>query len=231
MPEADWIAKTRTSYDTVAVSYAAMLGDALADAPYERGVLGIFAELVRGAGGGPVADIGCGPGRLTRHLYRQGLDAFGVDLSPGMIAVARDEHPDLRFEVGSMTALDIAGGTLGGLLAWFCLIHVPDAEVPGVLAEFRRVLRPGGVALLAFHAGTGTRHKTDGYGGHPMDVYVHRRTSGQVAALLRDAGFTVEAELCHYPDAHKEGAFVFARAPLHYRNSLGRVPSPPRATV
>ncbi|MFI5911973.1 class I SAM-dependent DNA methyltransferase [Dactylosporangium sp. NPDC051541] len=215
MSDDDWLANTRTSYDTVAVSYAAMLGDALADAPYERGVLGIFAELVHAGGGGPVADIGCGPGRITSHLHRLGLDPFGVDLSPGMIAVARQEHPDLRFEVGSMTALDIAGGALGGLLAWFCLIHVPEDAIPGVLAEFHRVLRPGGVALLAFHAGEGTRHKTDGYGGHPMDVYVHRRTSAQVAAWLRTAGFTVELEMLHHGDARKEGAFLIARTPLH----------------
>jgi SAM-dependent methyltransferase len=215
MSGADWLDDTRTSYDTVAVSYAEILGDALADAPYERGVLAMFAELVHRCGGGPVADVGCGPGRLTAHLSGLGLDPFGVDLSPGMIAVARAEHPGLRFEVGSMTALDIADGALGGLLAWFSLIHVPDAEVPGVLAQFRRVLRPGGVALLAFHAGTGTRHKTDGYGGHPMNVYVHRRSSGAVAALLHTAGFTVEAELLHHVDLHKEGAFVFARTPLH----------------
>ena len=54
-------------------------------------------------GGGPVADVGCGPGHVTAHLRDSGLDAFGIDLSPVMIDVARREHPGLRFEVGSMT--------------------------------------------------------------------------------------------------------------------------------
>jgi SAM-dependent methyltransferase len=96
-----WLDDTRTSYDTVAVSYADMLRDALADEPFQRGLLALFAELVRAQGNGPVADVGCGPGRLTGHLRGAGLDAFGVDLSPAMIDVARREHPGARFEVGS----------------------------------------------------------------------------------------------------------------------------------
>ncbi|MFC0006163.1 class I SAM-dependent methyltransferase [Micromonospora siamensis] len=210
MGDRDWLDDTRTSYDTVAASYADLLRDALADAPFERGVLGLFAELVRAQGIGEVADVGCGPGRLTAYLHGLGLDAFGVDLSPAMVDVARRDHPDLRFEVGSMTRLEIADGSLSGLLAWFSLIHVPDEEVPAVLAEFRRVLRPGGVALLGFFAGDGSRLKTQGYGGHPMHVYVHRRPPARVAAWLEAAGLTVDAEMTHRPSPDVEGGFVFA---------------------
>lgn len=206
----DWLGDTRVSYDTVAVSYAALLRDALAGEPFQRGILALFAELVRASGGGPVADVGCGPGRLTGHLCGAGLDVFGIDLSPGMVEVARRDHPGLRFEVGSMTALDVPDGALAGVLAWFSLIHVPDDAVPGVLAEFHRVLRPGGVVLIGFHAGDGSRLLTKGYGGHPMNVYVHRRSAGRVAGWLVEAGFTVEAELVHRPDPAAEGAFVFA---------------------
>jgi SAM-dependent methyltransferase len=205
-----WLDDTRTSYDTVAVSYADMLRDALAAEPFQRGVLGLFAELARAQGDGPVADVGCGPGRITDYLHKIGLDAFGIDLSPAMIDVARRDHPGLRFEVGSMTGLDLPDGCLTALLAWFSLIHVPDEEVPAVLAEFFRVLRPGSPLLVGFHAGEGTRLKTEGYGGHPMNVYVHRRSTAEVAAWLVAAGFTVEAELVHRPAPGVEGGFVFA---------------------
>ncbi|MEU8284257.1 class I SAM-dependent methyltransferase [Micromonospora sp. NPDC048905] len=205
-----WLDDTRTSYDAAAVSYADLLRDALADEPFQRGILALFAELVRAQGNGAVADVGCGPGRITAYLHGLGLDAFGVDLSPAMIEVARRDHPGLRFEVGSMTRLDLPDDCLTGLLAWFSLIHVPDDEVPAVLAEFRRVLRPGGVVLLGFHAGDSSRLKTQGYGGHPMHVYVHRRPPGRVAAWLDAAGFTVEAEMNHRPAPNVEGGFVFA---------------------
>lgn len=93
MQAADWLNDTRASYDTVAASYAELLREALADEPFQRGILALFAELVRARGNGPVADIGCGPGRLAGYLQGIGLDAFGIDLSPAMIDVAGGTIP------------------------------------------------------------------------------------------------------------------------------------------
>jgi ubiquinone/menaquinone biosynthesis C-methylase UbiE len=208
----DWLEDVRTSYDTVAESYAELLRGSMERAPAECGALAMFAELVRGAGGGPVLDAGCGTGRLTAVLDRLGLEVSGVDLSPGMVGVARREHPGHRFEVGSMTDLDVADASLAGVVAWSTLIHVPDDELPRVLAEFHRVLRPGGVVLVAYFGGEGSNHKTQGYGGHPMNVMVHKRTPERTAALLRTAGFTIEAELTLDDDPVKALAIARARA-------------------
>lgn len=208
-----WLDDTRTSYDTVTASYADLLRDELTRQPYGRAVLALFAELVRTGGGGPVADVGCGPGRVTAHLCGLGVEIFGIDLSPAMVEVALRDHPDLRFEVGSMTDLALADSSLAGLLAWYSLIHVPDDVVPAVLADFRRVLRPGGVLMLAFQIGDERRLKTVGYGGHPMSVHVHLRPPDRVAALLRGAGFDVQARLIREPDttAGVPQAYVIAR--------------------
>jgi SAM-dependent methyltransferase len=211
----EWLTDTRVSYDTVAASYADRMRDALGEAPYLRAALALFAETVRAAGdggaGGPVADVGCGPGHVTAHLRGLGLDAFGIDLSPAMIDVARREYPGVRFEVGSMTALDLADASIAGLLACWSLVHVPDRELPGVFAQFRRVLRPGGPLVAGFHAGDGSKLKSEGYGGYPMKVYVHRRQPGQLADLLREAGFAIEAQLLLDPDGALPGAILFAR--------------------
>ena len=72
-----------------------------------RAVLATFAELVSRDRLGPVADVGCGPGRITGYLHHLGLDAFGVDLSSGMPGVARQALPGLRFVEGSMIGLDL----------------------------------------------------------------------------------------------------------------------------
>ncbi|MFJ8506502.1 class I SAM-dependent methyltransferase [Streptomyces avermitilis] len=206
-----WLADTRSSYDTVAVSYADQLREALAGTPYLRAALELFADMIHTAGGGPVADVGCGPGHVTAHLHELGVDAFGIDLSPVMIDVARRDHPDLRFKVGSMTDLDLADASVTALLAFWSLIHVPDDAIPTVFGHFRRVVRPGGPLLLGFHLGDESRLKTQGYGGHPMKVYVHHRRPDQVTAWLRDAGFTVEAQLLLGLDGHLPGAVLFAR--------------------
>ncbi|WP_433291776.1 class I SAM-dependent DNA methyltransferase [Actinoplanes sp. CA-030573] len=209
----DWLADTRISYDTVAGSYADVVRNALAGLPHLRAALTAFADSVRDAGGGPVADVGCGPGHITAHLRALGVDAYGIDLSPGMIEIARRDHPGVRFEVGSMIDVDLPAASLAGILAWQSLIHIPDAAVPPVFARFHRALRPGGLLQLLFHAGDGSRLKTQGYGGHPMRVHVHRRRPDRVAAWLRDAGFTIEAQTLLNPDEPSRQAILFARRP------------------
>jgi len=208
-----WLTDTRTSYDTVASSYADQLRDGLAGLPHLRAALAVFADVVLADGGGPVADVGCGPGHVTADLRALGVDAFGVDLAPGMVEVARRDHPGVRFEVGSMTDLDLPDASLAGVLAWWSLIHVPDEEVPGVFDEFRRVLRPGGRVQVGFHVGDVSRLKTEGYGGHPMKVHVHRRRPERVADWLRAAGFAIEAQTLLNPDEEVPGAILFARLP------------------
>jgi SAM-dependent methyltransferase len=206
-----WLADTRTSYDTVAVSYLEFVRDLLDDAPYERAFLALFAEQVRTAGGGPVADVGCGPGRITALLRRHGLDAFGIDLSPAMIALARRDLPGVRFEVGSMTDLDLPDASVVGLIAWYSLIHIPDDEIGTVLAHFHRVLRPGGRLIAGFHVGDGSNLKTEGYGGHPMKVYVHKRQPETLGAWLTGAGFVVEAHMITTSPESRLGGTMFAR--------------------
>jgi ubiquinone/menaquinone biosynthesis C-methylase UbiE len=118
------------------------------------------------------------------------LDVVGVDLSPGMIEVARRDHPGLDFRVGSMTALDLSDGSVGAIVSWWSIIHLPRDVVPTAFAEFHRVLAPGGVLLVGFHVGDESTRKTTGYGGHPMNIHVHRWTAAALTAVAEDAGFT-----------------------------------------
>lgn len=207
-----WLSETQSSYDTDAVGYAEKVRGLLGEMPYLRTSLTLFAEMVQGAGGGPVADVGCGPGYVTGYLHDAGMDAFGIDLSPEMIAIARRDYPELRFEVGTMTDLDLADDSVAGIVAFWSVIHVPDHAVPGVFEQFRRVLRPDGLLLVGFHVGDETRHTSEGYAGRPISVDSHRRLPSRISGWLRDAGFTIEAEWVMRPDEDVPGAVVFARS-------------------
>jgi SAM-dependent methyltransferase len=212
MTESSDLRATRDSYDTVATSYADLVKLDLDRAPLDRAMLGQFVELVRDSG--PVGDIGCGPGHVTAYLDALGVSAFGIDLSPGMVEIARKRYPALRFEVGSMTMLELADGALGGVLSWYSIVHMALEQLPGVFAEFFRVLAPGGHLLLGFKAGDRKSPLRHAY-GHDVSLTVYWQSPERVAELLGRAGFAVQARLVRATGELDKGpqAFVLARKP------------------
>lgn len=197
MVELDSLPATRDAYDAVAVRYAQHFTDTLRDRPLERALLTAFAESVRAGGEGEVADLGCGPGHITAHLRRLGLRVFGVDASPAMIRLAQEANPELRFEVGSMAALDIADGTLGGVLSRSSIIHIPPQDLPAVVAEFARVLAPGGHLLISCYATDDSAIPTQPFDHSVMTA--HRWSPDSLAALLRDVGVSEIARMLCEP--------------------------------
>ncbi|MFD6289291.1 class I SAM-dependent DNA methyltransferase [Streptomyces sp. NPDC060205] len=197
MIEPEFLHTTRTAYDTWAARYAELFADGLEDFPLDRAMLGAFAAFVHADGGGPVADLGCGPGHVTSLLDSLGLDVSGIDLSAEMIAIARAARPDLRFEVGSMTALDLPDGTLAGAMARYSIIHTPPEQLPTVCAEFHRVLAPGGHLLLAFQAHDDPSALAESF-DHKVAL-AYRWSPDHMAALLTEAGFKEKARLVRAP--------------------------------
>jgi hypothetical protein len=69
-----------------------------------------------------------------------------------------------------------------------------------VFEQFRRVLRPQGLLLVGFHVGDEIRHTSEGYTGRPVNIDSHHRRPSTITGWLRDAKFTIEAELVIGPD-------------------------------
>ncbi|MFI2645584.1 class I SAM-dependent methyltransferase [Streptomyces sp. NPDC018610] len=193
----DAFSATREAYDTVAPTYARMFRDTLRDSPLDRAILGAFAEVAGASGDGRVADLGCGPGHVTAHLHESGTAAFGVDASPTMIELARQAYPGLRFDVGSMAALDIEDGTLGGVLSRWSVIHTPPHELPAILKEFHRVLAPGGHLLIGFSAGDDPSRPTQVFDHTVAPAY--RWWPDHLSATLRENGLAEVARMVREP--------------------------------
>jgi SAM-dependent methyltransferase len=205
---------TKASYDATVVEYVEMVVGLLEAKPLDRALLAVFAELVRASGNRLVADVGCGPGRVSTFLQRRGTDVLGIDLSPVMIAHARRTYPELRFQVGSMLALDLPDSSLGGLLAYYSIIHVPWERRAEVFAEFHRVLAPGGHLMLAFQVGSEKRHLDEIF-GKSIDCDWYRQQPEDVVELLRAAGFdhwSTTVREAEGPDSLPQG-FVLASKP------------------
>jgi ubiquinone/menaquinone biosynthesis C-methylase UbiE len=187
--------QTRQGYDTIAADYARLLPKLNAETTLDVAMIDDFADRCAVAQLGPVLDAGCGTGRVSAHLAARGLEVSGVDLSPGMVDVARCTHPQLRFDVGALEDLPVPDASLGGLLAWYSLIHTAPGRLSAVVGEFARVLRPGGWLLTAFQAGDGQRVEHATVYGHPVELTSYRHNTQHVITALHEAGVVVRARL------------------------------------
>ena len=160
--------RVRSSYDAVATAYADHLADELLGQPFECWLLDRVAAH---ADGGPVVEVGCGPGHVTAYLADAGADAFGIDLSPGMVDEARRRFPDGSYEVGDLRRLmrPTYGAGWTAVLAWYSLIHLAASELPDALAALARPLLPGGWLVVGLHAGAEVRHLDEWFDA-PVDL-------------------------------------------------------------
>lgn len=209
--------KARDSYDQVAADYAARIAGELAHKPFDRQMLGRFADRARAVPGGedlPVLDLGCGPGHITRYLHDLGLPVIGVDISPRMLDEARRLNPGLAFRAGDMRALDWPDASVAAIAAPYSIIHIHRDDIISVLRELGRVLVPGGRLYLSFHIGDEVRHLDDWW-EKPVDLDFVFFQVAEMEGNLRTAGFTeIETdERDPYPEVEVQTrrAYLFAR--------------------
>jgi SAM-dependent methyltransferase len=201
------------SYDSAASAYAEHVAAELAGKPLDRHLLNRFAEQTRDRG--LVVDLGCGPGHVARYLSDQGVRVAGIDLSPRMVGVAAGLNPGIDFRAGDMRRLDLPDAGVAGVVAFYSIVHFDLEELGPVFRELRRVLAPGGLALIAFHVGDEVVHVEDLFGA-PVCLDFRFHEPGRVVEALRIAGLTVlehvEREPYEGVEYQSRRCYLFARA-------------------
>jgi len=180
--------QVRDGYDRIAAEYSKRSFDELRHKPFDRYALDMLATHAEGV----VCDLGCGPGQVARYLRDQGVkEVMGIDLSGAMVAQARRLNPDIEFLEANMYRLPARNEAWGAIVAFYSLIHIPRREVPQVLREFRRVLRTGGLLLIAFHLGQQTLQSKRWWDIPVTMDYTHFLTA-EIQSYLIQAGFCIE---------------------------------------
>ncbi len=184
---------TRTGYEGWAASYDSP-GNQLIDIEQP-----IVQQILAGLPVGVALDAACGTGRHAAHLAKLGHHVIGVDSSPEMLAVAREKLPDVEFHQADLVQLPLREQAVDIVVCALALTHVPELE--RALAEFARVLRPGGHLVVSDSRGV-----IDGVGlpmprrdAEERSVYMpvwQRRVSDYLAAAL-PLGF--EVRRCEEP--------------------------------
>jgi ubiquinone/menaquinone biosynthesis C-methylase UbiE len=219
MSDEGHVATARAVYDRAASRYVQFVGTEISSAtegPIDRALLVAFIELIKRQAVIRVADIGCGPGRVAAFMAEHGLEVVGVDVSSAMLAAARTAHPGIRFEEGQLDALPIESAVLAAAVCWYSIIYTPPDRLAEAFGELKRVLVPGGYALLAFQAEDEPVHRADAQGTHlPLTSYRHGVQ--EVASRLKDTGFKIYSTILREPDLDHETTpqgFVIARSSL-----------------
>ena len=179
----DTVAATQLAYTRMAARYAERWDRAGADwveEPAER----LAADLPPHA---LVADVGCGPGNDTVRLRARGLRVHGFDLSHAMLT-ARDVPGQVRAD---LRRLPLADGRLDALWCVAVLLHIPRDQVPAALAEFHRVLRPGGLGVISIAQGEGEGWERYTFQDGGIDRYFVYHAAGDFAALVTAAGLEI----------------------------------------
>ncbi len=179
---------TVLAYEQQAADYDAEEGGGLfaADEP-------LVAEFLVGREPGVALDAACGTGRFAEFLARHGHRVIGVDSSPDMLAHARRRVPDGEFRLGELDRLPLPDDSVDVVVCTLALVHVPRLEP--VIAEFARVLRPGGDLVISdIHHELVTRGsviKARGPAGEPCLAATYRHQLGDYLRPALSLGLQV----------------------------------------
>jgi ubiquinone/menaquinone biosynthesis C-methylase UbiE len=185
----DHVGITRATYDRIAPRYLERQVTSMSRvdrlfAPVEAS---FAAALPRR---GVVADMGCGPGLDGARWANAGYRVIGLDLSAGMLDVAR-ERLGGRLIQGDLRRIPIGDGRLDGIWSAAALVHVPEPDTEVVLREFRRTLRDTGTLALVTAVGEGERFEPVPYAPEERRWFIYREPR-RLAAQLAESGLHVE---------------------------------------
>lgn len=199
-------------YNATAESYAATRIDELAKKHFDQMILKEFARLNKDLG--TCADFGCGPGQTTKFLFDAGVkDIVGVDISPGMVTVARRIFPYINFETSDLLALPYDANHFASAVAFYAIVHFDYNQIARAFEEVNRVLKKGAHFLFSFHVGEETVH-FDNANGIDIDIDLHFLSTDRILKLLRDNNFRIidTVERLPYPEVEyaTKRAYVWA---------------------
>lgn len=175
---------------TVREGYNAMADRYLAERQRDSGDVRLLSELIeRLPANAKVLDAGCGAGIPVSLMLSERFKVTGVDFSEAQIELAKRNIPHARFLCEDMTQLDFPDSTFDGITSYYAIIHIPREEHQALLANFHRMLKPGGFALLCL----GAEHliddiEEDFYGARMYWSHYDRET---YLGLLKELGFQV----------------------------------------
>lgn len=171
-------------YDDIAKEYAEEFFYDTSDNKY----IDIFLNSLEGI---KVLDVGCGNGRDCKYISQKGFEINGIDLSVGMLEIAKERVSNGKFEIMDITSITYQDNSYDGIISNCSLFHVSVEELPKTLESFRKILKPNGKLLLILQEGNGETMVEEPYrpGVH---IYMNYFSVNQIQNLLQEHGFNID---------------------------------------
>jgi SAM-dependent methyltransferase len=153
--------------------------------PWKLAERAAFLRLLQETSCTRMLEIGAGTGQDSEFFASHGLDVVATDLSAEMVQRCRDKGLDAR--VMDFSQLDFPAESFDAVHAVNCLLHVPNAELPAVLASIARVLRPGGLFFLGVYGNEKTEEGPAESDDHVPARFFSFRTDEQIVQFASES--------------------------------------------
>lgn len=180
---------TLAYYDQQAQEHLKFRGEGVSQYWVEE--LSKFQELLPE---GSVLEVGCGAGNEAILLKQMGYDYLGIDISEGMLAIAKSRCPDGVFAKQDLRSLAVLS-EFDGIIAIASLLHLEKDELIPALSTLRHQIRPGGIGLFTLKEGQGTEVDNKGR-------FYSYYSPEELAEALDAAGFNIIDITIHPEKGH-----------------------------
>ena len=178
-------------YNIIAEKYAA----AFKEKKEEVSFIHAFLDLI--PKGGSILDLGCGNCDYYYLFQKYPVLYRGIDISTGMIEVAKKQWPNGNFILGDILKIELEEAAYSGIFAFFSLIHFNDIEFNNIIAKIRNSLSNNGLLLLGVQEGDGELFKESPFLQGPK-LYINLFRESELSSFLVKQGFEIlQKEIKH----------------------------------
>lgn len=160
-----------------------------------------FLKLVKESGN--ILDAGCGPGVDAAYMSSKGFKVTGIDLSEGMLEIARKKSPNLTFRKADIRELDFEPNTFDGIVASYSLIHISKEDVARTVEGFYKLLKPEGALYMGIQEGVAEEMFVTEPLKPDEKIFLNIMSAEEIKEILRKVDFTIVKEFAR-PAENKE---------------------------
>ncbi len=155
-----------------------------------------------------ILDIGCGVGVNTNFMVLEGFEVIGIDLSKGMLKIAKHKFPQIDFRQQNIKKLNFSSNSFNGILASFSLIHISKKDIPMLLKKFHQILKKNGAIYIALQGGKSEEVFIDAPFRINEELFLNVFSFNEIKNLLIKNKFSIVKSYKRKPKLRKELNYI-----------------------